>query len=99
MIEGNQPTNQPKMNQMKYEYDFECVCGYLCRKSTKKALDLMKRLHATKCEQFNNEDQTYAYDTLTPIDKYGNKKMIVIDYGASNEKQDKKIVKLMNKLK
>ena len=74
----------------------ECIDPNL---SGKKALDLMKRLHATKCEQFNKEEQTYAYDTLMPIDKHGNKKTIIIDYGASNEKQDKKIVKLMNKLK
>ena len=84
---------------MMYEFDFECVCGYLCRKSTKKAVDLMKRLHTTKCEQFNKEKQTHAYDSLMPIDKYGNKKMIIIDYGELNKNQDKKIVKLMNKLK
>lgn len=99
MIEGNQPTNQPKMNQMKNEFDYECLCGYLCRKSTKKAIDLMKRLHATKCEQCNKEEHTYSYDTLMPIDKYGNKKMIIIDYGEPNKKQNKRISKLMNKLK
>ena len=70
-----------------FNFEYECVCGYLVSKNTIKAKELLKKLHEKRCEEAKTTEETYN-DIYRPTDKHGRaKKTTEINYGEIDTRQ------------
>ena len=69
-----------------FEYEYECVCGYLVSKGTFKAKETLKRLHEKRCEEAKTAISVYN-DIIKPNDKHGRpKKIMELNYGEIDKR-------------